>query len=144
GAAVDILEVDHDRLAVLDRDLADVGTHRGLMIDGAIGEWTEWAVDLEAAERRDQLVGLGRARLGDSGRKRLDGDVADHRAEPRIIVEALLIRGQEGFVLGRADRVPRIAGDDPTDGGFVLERVEIFGLARELAGDEAVLEHAAR
>src|SRR5437762_856841 len=62
-AAVDVLEIHHHRLAVLDRSLADVGAHRGLVIDGPIGERAERAVDLQSAERRDELFGVGRARL---------------------------------------------------------------------------------
>src|SRR5262249_24005741 len=71
------------------------------------------------------------------------GVVADHRAQPRIVVPALLIGGDERFVRRRVDRVPRIAGDDPSDRRLVLERIEIFRLAREQADDDPVLERAA-
>src|SRR5260370_521433 len=48
--AVDVLEIDHDGLAVLERELAHIGPHGGLMVAAAIHERTERAVDLEAVE----------------------------------------------------------------------------------------------
>src|SRR5438105_1209064 len=54
--AVDILEIRHGALAVLERDLADVGADRRLMILGSIGERAQrTTLDLEAAESSDQL-----------------------------------------------------------------------------------------
>src|ERR1700731_3705664 len=50
-AAVDVFEVDHDRLAVLERGLAHVGSHGGLMVARAETERPEGAVDLEPGER---------------------------------------------------------------------------------------------
>src|SRR5262249_58063389 len=66
AGAVDVLEIGHRALAALERDLADEGAHRRLVVAGAILERPERALDLEAAERRDQLVGVGRLRLGDA------------------------------------------------------------------------------
>src|SRR5262249_49159066 len=83
------------------------------------------------------------AGLGDAGSERVHGDVADHRTEARIIVPALLISRHEGRVRWCLNLLPRIAGDDPSDRGLVLERIEIFRLAREQADDSAVLEGAA-
>src|SRR5262249_60572350 len=82
----------------------------------------ERAFDLEPAEGGDELVGIGRACLGDAGGERVDGVVADHRAQPRIVAPALLIRGDERFMRRRVDRIPGITGDDPSDRGLVLER----------------------
>src|ERR1051325_372202 len=56
GRAVDILDVAHGALAVLQRDLADIGTHGGLVVAGAIGERPERAVDLEARASRHHLL----------------------------------------------------------------------------------------
>src|SRR4029079_2119423 len=58
--AVDIFEVGHGALAACENDLADIGTHRRLMIAGAIDERTERTIDFEALERLDQLLGIGR------------------------------------------------------------------------------------
>src|SRR5882724_11338431 len=55
AGAVDIFEVAHGALAVLQRDLADIGAHGGLLVAGTVFERPERAIDLEAAERRDQL-----------------------------------------------------------------------------------------
>src|SRR5262245_42437034 len=76
--AVDIFEVGHRPLAVLERDLADIGAQRRLVVVGAELERPERAFDPEAAEGGDELVGIGRARLGNAGGKRVDGVVADH------------------------------------------------------------------
>src|SRR4029078_8980273 len=64
--AVDIFEVGHGTLAAFKDDLADIGPHRGLMIAGAIDERPERTVDLQALERLDQLLGIGRLRFGDA------------------------------------------------------------------------------
>src|SRR5438132_1158664 len=46
-------------------------------------------------------------------------------------------------LLGSRDGVPRITGHHPADRRLILERIEIFRLARQQARDETVLEHAA-
>src|SRR4029079_4223255 len=66
GCAVDIFEVGHGALAGFENDLADIGTHRCLMITGTIDERTERTIDLEALKRLDQLLGIGRLCLGNT------------------------------------------------------------------------------
>src|SRR5262245_33166146 len=83
---VDIFEVGHRPLAVLQRDLADIGAHRRLMVVGAEFERPQRTFDLEPAERDNELVGIGRARLGDAGGERIDGVVADYRTQAGIVV----------------------------------------------------------
>src|SRR5437870_4252268 len=142
--AVDVLDVDHRALALFDRDLADPGAHGALVIDRAISHRPGRRVDPEVGERRDQLLGIGAARLGDARGDRLHGDVAHQRAEARIVVEALLVRGDERLVRWRVDLVPRIAGHDPALRRFVLQRIEILGLAGKQADDRFPFEEAAR
>src|SRR6185437_16889194 len=59
-SAIDIFEVDHGALAVLERDLADEATHSRQMIDAAIDERAERAVDFQIFEGCDQFFGVGR------------------------------------------------------------------------------------
>src|ERR1700722_3548116 len=80
--AVDIFEIDHHRLAVFERELADEGTHGRLVVAAAVDERAERTVHLEAGESIDDFGGVGRAGFGDARRQRLHGDIADHRAEP--------------------------------------------------------------
>src|SRR4029078_3199388 len=141
--SVDIFEVRHRALAILQGNLTDIGADGRLMVARAEFERPERALDLEPAERRDQLVGVVRALLGDAGGKRVDGVVTDHRTQPRIVVPSLLIGGDERLVRRRVDRLPGIAGAGPADRRLVLERIEIFRLAREQADDDAVLERPA-
>src|ERR1700759_5326269 len=93
--AVDIFEVDHHRLAVLERELADIGAHGRLVVAAAIDERAEGALHLEAVEGLGDLRRVAGARLGNAGGERFHGDVADHRAEPRIVVELLLVGAKE-------------------------------------------------
>src|SRR5438067_4922382 len=143
GGAVDVLDFGHRALALLDSDLADPGAHGALVIDAAISDRPGRRVDLEVGERGDELLGVGAARLGDARSERLHGDIADEGPEARIVVEALLVGGDERLVLGRVDLVPRITGDDPAHGRFILQRIEILGLAREQAADRFSLEQTA-
>src|SRR5690349_1815167 len=144
GGAVDVLEVDHRAFAVLYGGLADPRAHRALMVDRAVGDRPGGRIYLEAGERGDQLVGISAARLGDASRERLDGDVADERTQPRIVVVTLLIRAHERFVLRSIDLVPRVAGDDPALRRLVLQRIEILRLAREQAHHRLAFEKPAR
>src|SRR5690349_22417162 len=111
--AVDVLDVHHRALALLDRGLANPRAHRALVIARAVGDRTRRRIDLEVGERGNQLLGFGAARLLDPGSDRLQRDVADERAEARVVVVALLVRADERLVLRRVDLVPRIAGHDP-------------------------------
>src|SRR5271165_2399258 len=43
--AVDILEVDHNRLAILERELADIGAHGRLVVAAAKDERAERTID---------------------------------------------------------------------------------------------------
>src|ERR687887_250112 len=52
-SAVDILEVDHRALALLDRRLADPRAHRALVVDGAEHDRTGGRIDLEPGECGD-------------------------------------------------------------------------------------------
>src|SRR5207244_950556 len=132
--AVDVLDVDHRALALFDRDLAHPGAHGALVIDRAISHRPGRRVDPQVGERRDQLLGIGAARLGNARGDRLHRDIADERTEARIVtVEALLVGRDERLVCRRVDLVPRIAGDDPALRRFVLQRIEILGLAGEQA-----------
>src|SRR5215470_9264279 len=58
--AIDIFEIHHDGLAVLLSELADIGSHGGLMVAAAEDERTEGAVDREAVERRRDFRGVSR------------------------------------------------------------------------------------
>src|SRR5437763_8083913 len=127
--AIDVLDVGHRPLALVEGDLADPSAHGALVVDAPVSDRAGRRIDLEVGKRGDQLLGVGAARLGDAGGERLHGDVADERAEPRIVVVALLIGGDERLVLGRADLVPGVAGDDPADRRLVLQRIEVLGLA---------------
>ena len=62
-------------MAVLERELAYEGAQCRLMIAGAERERAERAIDLEACEGFDELVGVGRTSLGDAGGERLDRQV---------------------------------------------------------------------
>ena len=66
--AVRVVPVDHHALAVAHLGAADVGAHRRLMIDRAKGHRAERRVDAQALHRRDELLGVGRARLAQSRR----------------------------------------------------------------------------
>jgi hypothetical protein len=78
------------------------------------------------------------------GRDRLDRGVADHRADARRVVELLAVGLDELLVLGRIDRVPRVAGDHPVLRRLAAQRIEVFGLAGQQRHDLAPLEQAAR
>src|SRR4029078_11988691 len=58
GRAIDIFEVGHGALAALQDDLADIGTHRRLMITGTIDKRPKRAVDIEALAHTHHLLGL--------------------------------------------------------------------------------------
>src|SRR5688500_14365542 len=102
-SAVDIAEIDHGALAALHRGLADPGAHGALVVDRAVLHRAGGRVELQAAERADQLLGVGAAGLGDAGGERLHGDIADDRSEARIVVEALLVGRHELLVRRRVD-----------------------------------------
>src|SRR5438094_67437 len=86
--AVDVAELLHRAAALLHRGLADPGAHGALVVDGAVHHGPGRRVDAQPGESADQLLGVGAAGLGDARGERLEGDVADERAEPRIVVEA--------------------------------------------------------
>ena len=102
AGAIDVLEIDHGAVAVLQSDFADESAERRLMVAGAENKWPEGPVHLEAAEGVNELFGVGGAGLSDAGRERFHGQVANDRTEPRIVVVALLISGKESLVLGRS------------------------------------------
>src|SRR5581483_6713596 len=141
---VDVLDVHHRALALLYRGLADPRAHGALVIARAISDRAGRRVDLQVGEGAHQLLGIGAARLLDAGGDRLQRDVADQRAEPRVVVVALLVRADEGLVFRRIDLVPRIAGDDPALGRVLPQRIEVFGLTGKQADDRLALEQAAR
>src|SRR6185503_15547191 len=95
-----------------------------------------------AVHRGDELLRVGRPRFADRGGRRLDGAVADDRTETRIFVELRLVRVEKALVLGRLNRIPRVAGDPPSDRGFVLQRIEVFGLAAQQVEDRPSLEQS--
>ena len=70
--AVVIDEVGHHALAVLQRGLADEGAERRLMVDRAERHLAERRVELQPLGGGDQLVGVGRMRLGEDRRGGLD------------------------------------------------------------------------
>src|SRR5437868_1207202 len=105
GGTIDVFDLGHRALTLLDGDLADPRAHRALVVDGAVGHRARGRVDLEVGEGADQLLGVCAARLGDARGERLHGDVAHERAEPRIVVVALLVRADERLVLGSVDLV---------------------------------------
>src|SRR5918911_4096301 len=104
--AIDVLDVDHRALALLDRGPAHPRAHGALVIAPAISDWPSRRIDLEIRECGDQLLGVSTACLCNAGGDRLHRDVTDERTEPRIVVVALLVRGDERLVLGRIDLVP--------------------------------------
>src|ERR1700730_11544137 len=112
------------------------------MIAGAIKNGAEWAVDPQPSKRRDELFCVSCPGFGDAGSKRPRSHVANHGAEPRIVVKAPLIGRQKRLVLGGRDRIPRITRYQPAHRRFVLQRVEVLRLAREQACHEAILENA--
>src|SRR5271166_1394768 len=73
--AVDIFEIRHGAFAALERDLPDIGAHGRLVVDGAKLERADRALDLQSAKGRDQFVGVGCPRLGDTGGQRFHGVV---------------------------------------------------------------------
>src|SRR3954453_199386 len=93
--AIDVLDVGHRPLALLDGDPAHPGAHGALVIDRAVGDRPRRRIDLQIGEGADQLLGIRGARLGDPGGERFHRYVADERAEPRIVAVALLVRGDE-------------------------------------------------
>ena len=127
--------VDHHALAVLERDLADVGAHRRLVVDrrgtSIVPNGVSSFRPLNAATSFSVSVEPG---LLDARGERHDRRVADHRAEPRIVVVALAGR-QRRTPCARASGSPYhgIAGDDPADRRLVLQRVEVLGLAGQQA-----------
>ena len=131
--ALAIDRIHHHALAVLQRGLADIGAERRLVVDLAEGDLAERRRHRQAFGRRDQLLRIGRVGLGEDRRGRLDGLVADDRAEARIVVVLGLIGLQELVMVRRLDVVPGITGDDPAFGRLFLQRIEIF----RLAGEEA-------
>src|ERR671931_2082442 len=141
--AVDVLDLDHRPLALLDRRLAHPCAHGALVIARAESDRPGRRVDLEVRERGDELLGVRAARLGDAGGDRFQGDIAHQRSQARIVVVALLIGADESLVLGRVDLVPRIAGDDPALGRVLLERIEILRLAGKQAHYGLALEEPA-
>src|SRR2546422_972026 len=141
---VGVFPVDHHTLAVLDCGATHVGAHRRLMVDRAECDLAERRVDVEVAHRRHQLPGVGRSRLAKRRDGGLDRAVADDRPEPRIVVELRLVRVAEALVRRRVDRIPGITGDIPADRRFVLQRVEIFGLAAQQIENRTVLEQPAQ
>src|ERR1700730_4499710 len=60
---INIFEILHGAFAALERDLTDISSRRGLLIDGAVFERSERAFQFEPTEGRDQLVGIGCARF---------------------------------------------------------------------------------
>ena len=81
--------------------------------------------------------------FGHTSGDRLDHRVTHHRAQARIVFELGLVSLQEHFVLVGGDVVPGVAGDQPTIGGFVFERVQVLGFAGQHADHFAALEQAA-
>ena len=61
AGAIDVFEIDHGAVAVLQSDFADESAQRRLMVAGAENKRPEGAVDLEAAESVNELFGVGRA-----------------------------------------------------------------------------------
>src|SRR5947208_1265507 len=118
--AVGIFPVDHHALAILDRRAPDERAHRRLVIDRAKRDPPEWNVDFEIFHRSDELLGIGRSRLGNRRCRSLDRTVTNDRSKPRIITVLRLIGIAKSLVRGRVDCVPRIAGDVPADRRLVL------------------------
>src|SRR5215472_19204871 len=111
--AARVLRVDHDALAVLHGDPPNVRAHRRLVIERAERDLAERRIDDEPLHGRDQLLGVGGARLANrrcSGHHRA---VADDRALTRVVFELSLVGVEEALVLGRVDARPRVPGDVP-------------------------------
>ena len=92
----------------------------------------------------DKLLAVGRLGFSENRCGALEHCVADHRAQPGIVIVFRLVSFEKGGVVRDRNRVPRIAGHDPSHRRLILERVEIFRLASEQAYDRAILEEAAR
>src|SRR5437868_8387526 len=63
--AVDVAELLHGADALLDRGLADPGTHRALVVDGAVHDRARRRVEVQSRECGHHLLGIGAAGLGD-------------------------------------------------------------------------------
>src|SRR6185503_2999412 len=142
--AVGVAPVHHRALAAFLRELADVCTHRRLVIERAPDDGTKRSLHFQALQRFHQLFGVGGLRLADRVRHRVHGGIADHRSLPRVILPALLISVAEAPVLRRVDLAPRVPGHPPAIRGLVLQRIEVLGLAGEQVEHRRVLEQPAR
>src|SRR5690349_1249108 len=101
--AVEVLVVDHGAGAVAVGGLADVGTHGGLVVEGAVGDLAERCQHLQPGECGDELLGVGALGLLHALGERLDGAVADHRTQPRVVLVLALVGQEERLVLRRLD-----------------------------------------
>ena len=100
AGAIDVLEIDHGAVPVLQGDFANESAERRLMVAGAESKWPEGPVHLKAAEGVNELFGVGGAGLSNAGRERFHRQVANDRTEPRIVVVALLISSKERLCSG--------------------------------------------
>ena len=112
------------------------------MVNAAVAHRAEGRGKLQTTEGGNQLFGVGATGFFHAFGQRLDGVVANHRADPRIILETRLISRKKRLMLGRLDGVPRIAGHHPAFGCFVLERVQILRLASQQAGHRSIAKQA--
>src|SRR5829696_7536813 len=64
---VRVAPIDHHAAAVAPRELADVSAHRRLVVDRAPVHQAEGRLHVEAVQRLDHLLRLGRACLADRG-----------------------------------------------------------------------------
>jgi hypothetical protein len=92
-----------------------------LMIQRTILDGAERNGQLQPLEGLDHRFGICGAGTFDAFGQRLDGAVADDRAQTRVFLESGLVAFQEGLMFGRVDGLPRVAGDDPAFGDFVAD-----------------------
>ena len=112
------------------------------MVNAAVAHRAEGRGKLQTTEGGNQLLGVGATGFFHPLGQRLDGVVANHRADPRIILETCLISRKKRLMLGRLDGVPRIASHHPAFRCFVLERIQIFRFAGQQAGHRPVAKQA--
>jgi hypothetical protein len=142
--AVRVAPVDHLAFTALPCQLADIRTHRRLVVERAPLDRAEGRLHLQSLESFDDLLRFYALRFPESLGHGVYGGVADHRALARIVLPAFLIGLAKRPVLRGVDLAPRIAGDPPSVRGLVLQRIEVFRLAGEQVEDHRVSEQSAR
>ena len=108
----------------------------------AVGDFAKRTLNLKPLESSDQLVGLAAFGFFKPRCDGLDHGVAHHRTQPGVILVFAVIGQEKGFVLGRLNAIPGVAGHDPAVRRFVAQRVQVLWLAGQHADHLAALKQA--